>query len=135
MENRSTCPISIALEVVGDKWSLLVIRDLLFTEKRTFSEFLASDEKISTNILTDRLVLLESEGIIRKRKDEHHRQKVIYTLTDKGLDLLPLILELGAWSGKHYKVPSWAKAHIRKLKGSGPDGLKAFRQQLRKAHQ
>ena len=98
---RSNCPINFVLETFGDKWTLLVIRDLMFKGKRYYGEFLDSNEKISTNILADRLQRLESKGVIEKQIDPENRSKLIYRLTAKGKDLLPVMLEITAWSSKH----------------------------------
>jgi len=98
---RSRCPINFLLESLGDKWTLLVIRDLMFKGKRYFGELLASDEKISTNILAERLKRLEHNHIVSKIVDPNNGAKVIYSLTDKGKDLMPIMLEVTAWSSKH----------------------------------
>jgi len=95
---RSDCPLNFGLEIFGDKWTLLIIRDLIFFNKRYYNEFLNAEEGISTNILADRLSLLEKQGIISRKKDENHKQKIIYRLTQKGIDLLPVIIEIGLWS-------------------------------------
>src|SRR5690348_8172465 len=92
--HRSHCPINLSLEVFGDKWSLIIIRDIMFEGKRYFRELLQSEEKIASNILTDRLAMLEREGIITKEDDPDHKQKVIYRLTARGIDLLPIIVEI-----------------------------------------
>jgi DNA-binding HxlR family transcriptional regulator len=98
---RSDCPLNYGLEIFGDKWSLLIIRDLMFFGKKYYSEFICSSEKISTNILAERLNWLEKENIIRKEKDKNHKQKLIYSLTEKGIDLLPVVMEIGLWSDKY----------------------------------
>jgi len=98
---RSHCPINFAQEIFGDKWSLLIIRDLMFKGKRYYGEFLLSDEKISTNILADRLEKLEADGLITKAIDDKNNSKKIYSLTQKGIDLLPMLLEMIAWSAKY----------------------------------
>ena len=98
---RSNCPINFILETFGDKWTLLVIRDLMFHGKRHYGDFLASGEGISTNILADRLQRLERDGVIEKEIDPHNRSRSIYRLTQKGKDLLPVMLEITAWSGKY----------------------------------
>ncbi|WP_295119508.1 helix-turn-helix domain-containing protein [uncultured Chitinophaga sp.] len=100
---RSDCPLNFGLEIFGDKWTLLIVRDLLFFGKRYYNEILSSEEGISTNILADRLLMLEHEKIIKKTKDKEHKQKVVYSLTEKGTDLLPVILSIGEWSGKYSK--------------------------------
>jgi len=98
---RSNCPINFAVETFGDKWTLLVIRDLMFKGKRHYSDFLASDEKISTNILADRLQKLEAKSVISKSTDPENASKFIYSLTDKGQALLPALIEITAWSAQH----------------------------------
>lgn len=98
---RSHCPINFVLETFGDKWTLLIVRDLMFKGKQTFGEFLESDEKISTNILADRLKRLEQHEIIEKTVAPDNRSSLLYSLTSKGTDLLPIMLEITAWSAKH----------------------------------
>ncbi len=97
-ERRSDCPISYVLDIFGDKWTFLVIRDLLLKGKKTYGEFANSDEKIATNILASRLVLLEEENIISKEKDPEKGSRFIYRLTKKGIDLLPVLIEMMKWS-------------------------------------
>jgi DNA-binding HxlR family transcriptional regulator len=101
VSRRSGCPISIALEIFGDAWSLLIVRDLMFKGLRTFSEFACSDEKIATNILTDRLARLEAAGILTKGPDPADARRVHYRLTEKGIDLAPAVVELVLWSARH----------------------------------
>lgn len=98
---RSNCPINFVLETFGDKWTLLIVRDLMFKGKQTYGEFLESDEKISTNILADRLKRLEEHEIVEKTVAPDNRSKLIYSLTPRGKDLLPVMLEITAWSAKH----------------------------------
>ena len=98
---RSPCAISMALESIGDKWSLLILRDLMFTGKRTYGELQSSEEKIATNILASRLISLETNGIIRKTTDPNNGRRSLYYLTKKGIDLLPVIIELRQWIEKH----------------------------------
>lgn len=100
-KRKSDCPINFALEIFGDKWTLLIIRDLMFKEKHYYSEFLQSEEKIATNILADRLTKLEQEGIIIKNIDPSHGSKFIYKLSEKGIDLLPVLSEIVVWSAKY----------------------------------
>lgn len=121
---RSHCPINFVLETFGDKWTLLVIRDLMFKGKRRYSEFLASDEGISTNILADRLQRLERSGVIEKRVDPDHQARSIYRLTQKGRDLLPVMLEITAWSGK-YDAKTNAPAPLLKALEGDRSGLVA----------
>ena len=97
----SGCPIDYALDIFGDRWTLLVLRDLVFVGKRHFGEFIASPEGIASNILAARLRKLESCGLIARRPDPDNRRQVVYELTDKGLDLVPVMLEIIRWGGKH----------------------------------
>lgn len=113
---RSTCPISTALDIIGDKWSLLIIRDMVFNGKNTYGEFLNSEEKIATNILADRLALLEWGGIISKHNHPDHKLKIVYTLTEKGLDLVPVLIEIIAWSERHHDVHPNAKQFARQIR-------------------
>lgn len=116
IEFRTQCPISTALDIFGDKWTLLVIRDLLFNEKKTFGEFLNSDERIATNILSDRLALLDSAGIIVKKKHPDHGLKILYSLSQKGKDLIPVLVEIIVWSEKYHEVHPYAKKFAASVK-------------------
>lgn len=102
-KRKSDCPIHFGLELFGDKWTLLIIRDLMFKGKHYFGDFINSEEKIATNVLSDRLALLEKEGIIAMFKDENHKQKIVYKLTTKGIDLMPVLVEIIMWSAKYDK--------------------------------
>ena len=104
MNFRSTCPISNLLDIVGDKWSILIIRDL-FIGRNTFSEILKSPEKISTNILVDRLKKLVNIGLIDFSRDPNDKKIKIYRLTSKGIDLYPVLVEMALWSRKNLKSP------------------------------
>lgn len=100
-QTRSHCPVNVALEAVGDAWSLLIVRDITFNGKHGFNELLASDERIASNILADRLRHLQAEGIITVRPDARDGRKRYYTVTDKGLDLTPVICALAEWGARH----------------------------------
>jgi len=110
---RSHCPINFGLEAFGDKWSLLILRDIVFRGKKTYGEFLKSEEGIATNILAARLVTLEEQGILTKTPNPDDARKDLYVLTQKGLDLIPLLFEMILWSAK-YDSRSEAK-RIRRL--------------------
>ena len=97
---RSDCPISFALDLFGDRWTLLVIRDLAFKGKNSFSDFLASDEGIARNVLADRLARLEAEGFIDKRPHPDNLRRSIYSLTECGLSLIPVLVEMILWSAR-----------------------------------
>lgn len=98
---RSGCPVSFALDFLGDKWTLLILRDMFLHDKRSYREFLKSDEGIATNILGNRLEMLEAQGFITSEIAPTNKSKVIYTLTAKALDLLPVMVEMSLWGAKH----------------------------------
>ena len=100
---RSHCPINFGLEHFGDKWSLLVIRDLMFKGKRHYNEFFESEEKVSTSVLGDRLRQLEESGIISKGEDQVKKSRIKYSLTRKGIDILPFMVDMISWSGQYDK--------------------------------
>ena len=98
---RSHCPINFALETFGDPWSLLIIRDIVYFGKKTYKEFLASEEGMATNILASRLAQLEQQCILVKKPSEHDSRKEEYVLTEKGLNLIPVLVEMANWSAQH----------------------------------
>jgi DNA-binding HxlR family transcriptional regulator len=101
---RSGCPVSLGLDIFGDRWTLLIVRDLMFSGKRHYREMLHSEEGISSNILADRLKMLLGEGIITKAEDPAHVQKVVYSLTEKGIALLPILMQISQWSQQYQPV-------------------------------
>src|SRR3954462_2824503 len=104
-EHRSGCPINLTLEILGDKWSLLIIRDMIFGNRRHFRELLTkSEEGIASNILADRLRRLPEQGIVSRADDPTHKQKGIYSLTTKGIELLPLLAQMAIWGRKYLPV-------------------------------
>jgi DNA-binding HxlR family transcriptional regulator len=100
---RSGCPISSTLDIVGDKWSLLIIRDMLIKHKKTFKEISDSDEKIAPSILSARLKLLESYKLIFKTKVPDNKKENIYLLTEKGIRLAPIVIELSLWGNSNMR--------------------------------
>jgi len=98
---RSNCPINFGLEAFGDTWSLLIIRDIVYFGKKTYGDFLRSDERIATNILANRLAQLERHGILVKTPHPIDRRKEVYTLTEKGIDLIPILVEMANWGAKY----------------------------------
>jgi DNA-binding HxlR family transcriptional regulator len=98
---RSGCPLNASVEMLGDRWSLLIIRDMMLRGATTFKDFLSGFEKIATNVLADRLKRLESFGVIEKRKDERDGRKTNYELTQKGIDLAPVLTEMVLWAAEH----------------------------------
>ena len=132
IKKRSDCPLSFSLDLFGDKWSLLIIRDILMTGKFSFSEFAGSKEKIASNILTDRLALLESSGIIRKHVSPKNRSKFIYSLTQKGIDLLPAMIELMRWGAKYNAdTPLPPKKIIKRYKEDKQGMIKEYSGKLK----
>ena len=113
---RSVCPISSTLDILGDKWRLLIIRDLMFKGKRTYGEFLQSEEKIATNILADRLLILEKNGIVKKRAFPGNRVKNLYQLTPKGIDLMPILFEIISWGDKYFVIPGRVHRLAREIR-------------------
>jgi DNA-binding HxlR family transcriptional regulator len=101
LKQRSTCPVSTSLDVLGDKWTLLILRDIVFAGKSTYGQFLQSAEKMATNILADRLAVLEAQGILTKTVAADKKSKFTYRLTEKGVDTIPIIIELVLWGAKH----------------------------------
>ena len=115
-KRKSDCPINFALEVFGDRWTFLIVRDLMFKGKHYYGEFLQMEEKIATNILADRLSLLEEAGIVSRTIDEAHNSKIIYKLTEKGIDMLPVLTDVILWSSKHDKQTAADVKFVRKAK-------------------
>jgi DNA-binding HxlR family transcriptional regulator len=117
-KSLSGCPIDYGLDVFGDRWTLLVIRDLLFGGKRRFGELMGSPERIASNILTARLKKLEERGLIRRAVDPENRKQVVYSMTEKGHDLAPVMVELIRWGGKYDPNTPVPKSFLRR---EGPD--------------
>jgi DNA-binding HxlR family transcriptional regulator len=114
-KHRSYCPLSVALEVFGDRWSLLVVRDLMFKGRTTFKEFQEAEEGIATNVLADRLQRLEAHGIVVRRRDPYDARRVIYGLTEKGIDLAPILVEMIVWGARDGKTNA-PPAVIRRMR-------------------
>lgn len=134
IQQKSLCPINLALEVLGDRWSLLIVRDMMFAGKRHFREFLQSEEGISSNILTERLNTLVEQGVLTKTDDPSHKQKAIYSLTPRGIDLLPVVTQLGIWGRKHTSATKQSAAPAAALEKGGLPLQKKMQAALRKAH-
>lgn len=125
-ELRSDCPINYALEYLGDKWTLLVIRDLVFEGKKFYKDFLISKEGIATNILSDRLKRLENLGIIDSKVYEKQRTQKIYSLTEKGLGLIPILVEIIVWSSKHKNGLNISPEFVEKLEKNKTEIINAI---------
>jgi DNA-binding HxlR family transcriptional regulator len=137
MPPRSYCPINLGLEIFGDAWTLLVLRDMIFGGKRHFRELLHSDEGISSNILADRLKRLCDRGILTKRDDPTHKQKAIYSLTERGIALLPVLLQVGAWSRAHLVETRRSDPRALAINRSlveNPGAIRRKMAELRRAH-
>ena len=133
-DHRSGCPINLSLEVFGDKWSLLVLRDMMFGGKRHFRELLRSEEGIASNILADRLRRLVEEGMLTRADDPTHKQKAIYSLTEKAIALVPVFAELGAWGSRYLPVSEELSIRARVLEEGGPRMWERFMSELREEH-
>ena len=114
MARRSECPIAYGLDFFGDRWSLLIVRDIALHGKRHYREFEMAGEGIATNILADRLKGLVRAGIVEKRRDPAHGSRRIYRLTTKGLDLLPVIVEIIVWSAKYDPDSPVSRDYLRR---------------------
>lgn len=132
IKKRSNCPLSGSLDIFGDKWSLLIIRDLVFGNKCTYNDFLRSEEGIATNILASRLKGLEENGVIEKSKHPDSKAKNLYRLTQKGIDLLPIIVEIYIWSDMYLIVPAEIKNTINEAKKNKIEFLKQLTENLKK---
>ncbi len=129
-EFRSDCPISSSLDVFGDKWSLLIVRDLMAYKTRTYGDFAKSAEKIATNILANRLQLLEDNDIIIKLPYPDNKVKGLYRLTAKGVDLVPALIEIALWGGKYLCNTDESLAFLREAKKNKTRFLKNIMEKL-----
>lgn len=134
MEVRSHCPINYGLEHFGDKWSLLIIRDLMFKEKRHYNEFLEGGESVSTSVLGARLRQLENVGLISKGEDDVKKSRIKYSLTQKGIDMLPFMVELILWSGDYDPDTEAGKEFLDQAKQNRSHLLQSFREKLEREH-
>ncbi|HWM17097.1 MAG TPA: helix-turn-helix domain-containing protein [Microbacterium sp.] len=135
MDHRSGCPINLSLEVFGDKWSLIVIRDMMFGNRRHFNELLAkSDEKIASNVLADRLQRLVALGLVSREPDPSHKQKVVYSLTEPAIQLVPVLAHLGAWGVRHLPASRELSVRAEVLERGGPEFWERFMDELREQH-
>jgi DNA-binding HxlR family transcriptional regulator len=130
-KKRSDCPVSFSLEAFGDKWSLLIVRDLMLHKKCTYGELAKSDEKIATNILAARLLSLEENGIIQKLEHPDSKAKVLYQLTQKGIDLIPIIVEINLWAEKYTEIPEKRKELVAQMNADKEGFIKNSINELR----
>ncbi|NQZ78492.1 MAG: helix-turn-helix transcriptional regulator [Ekhidna sp.] len=125
---RCDCPFTSAIDILGDKWMLVIVKQILIDSKETFKDFIESDEGIATNILSMKLKLLEELEIISKSKLPNNKKTNIYSLTDKGLELAPILVELAFWSDNNLRLE-----HPSMLKGKGMELLKNDKEEFKKA--
>jgi DNA-binding HxlR family transcriptional regulator len=134
-DQRSGCPINLTLETLGDRWSLIVIRDIMFGNRRHFRELLnQSDEGIASNILADRLKRLVDAGLLTKTEDPTHKQKAVYSLTEKGIALLPILAQIGIWGRRYGPVTEESAATAAWLEAGGPALWEEIAADLRRSH-
>ena len=127
-QRRSDCPINFALELFGDPWSLLIISDIVYFGKKTYGEFLASEEGMATNILASRLAHLEHQGLLVKKSSEQDKRKEEYVLTEKGLDLIPVLVEMANWSAEHDPHTAAPAAWIALVKAEREQMIRLMRE-------
>ncbi len=133
--HRSGCPINLSLEVFGDRWSLIVLRDMMFGNRRHFRELLTqSEEGIASNILADRLKRLTDLGMLTRADDPSHKQKAIYSLTEKAIELVPVFAMLGAWGRRHMPASKELSIRAQLLEEGGPRMWADFMEELRTLH-
>ena len=130
-KKRSECPVSCSLDIWGDKWSLLIVRDLMFKKQCTYGDFQKSEEGIATNILASRLKDLCENGIIEKLEHPDSKAKVLYQLTEKGIDLIPLMVEINLWAEKYFDLPADRIAVLKEVKKDKEQFIKIETQKLK----
>jgi DNA-binding HxlR family transcriptional regulator len=132
---RSTCPINLSLELLGDRWTLLVLRDIMFGDFRTFRQLQGNSlERIATNILADRLGRLVEAGLLTRRDDPTHKQKAIYSLTETAIQLVPVFAQLAGWGRRHLPAGPGFAERAQALEEGGPALWEAFMAELRHHH-
>lgn len=133
-KKRSECPISCSLDIWGDKWSLLIIRDLMFAQKCTYGDFLKSAEGIATNVLATRLQNLEENGVIEKLEHPDSKAKILYRLTQKGIDLLPILVEIHLWAEKYFTIPVEITESVKEAKKDKALFIETLKMELQALH-
>ncbi|GAA4164382.1 helix-turn-helix domain-containing protein [Gryllotalpicola daejeonensis] len=134
-EHRSGCPINLSIEVLGDKWSLVVLRDVMFGDRHYFRELLTgSEEGIASNILADRLRRLVANGLLWTSDDASHKQKIRYSLTEAGIQLVPVMAALGSWGRRHLPASHELSVRAEVLERGGPELWERFMDELREQH-
>lgn len=134
-ESRSGCPVNLTLEMLGDRWSLIVIRDVMIGNRRHYGDLLRlSEERIASNILADRLTRLVSLGLLSRIDDPTHKQKAIYSLTEASIQLAPLIAYMGAWGWRHTAASEVLSIRAKVLEQGGTRMWNALMDELRSLH-
>jgi DNA-binding HxlR family transcriptional regulator len=131
---RSGCPINLTLELLGDRWSLLILRDMIFGGRRRFRELLRSEERIASNILADRLKTLVEAGLLTRGGDPSHKQKAVYSLTEQAIELVPVFAQIGAWGSRWLPVTEALSIRAQLLEAGGPPLWERFMAELRQEH-
>lgn len=135
MDRRSGCPINLATEALGDRWSMVLLRDVMFGDKRTYRDLLTGSlEGIATNILGNRLKTLVAEGFLTAEADPAHKQRTVYSLTEKAIALLPAMIALGAWGRRFLPITPEYGIRNRLLEEGGRDMQEALMDELRERH-
>jgi DNA-binding HxlR family transcriptional regulator len=135
LAQRSGCPINLSVEMLGDHWSLVVLRDIMFGNLRTYGDIHRNSlEGIATNILADRLKRLTDAGLLTSAPDPGHRQRAIFSLTEQAIDLVPVMTTLGTWGAKYLNAAPDLAARSIKLQAGGPEMWSAFAKELRHLH-
>jgi DNA-binding HxlR family transcriptional regulator len=133
--HRSGCPINLTLEVLGDRWSLIVIRDVMFGNRRRYRELLGrSEEGIASNVLADRLKRLVAAGLLSRTDNPRHKQSVIYSLTEPAIQLVPMLAAMGAWGRRHAPVSKELSIRAQLLEEGGPEMWEELMAELRASH-
>jgi DNA-binding HxlR family transcriptional regulator len=132
--HRSGCPINLTLELLGDRWSLLILRDIIFGGARHFRELLRSEEHIASNILADRLSMLVEAGLLTRSDDPNHKQKAVYSLTERAVTLVPVFAQIGAWGSRWLPVSEALSIRARLIEAGGPPLWERFMAELRQEH-
>ena len=132
---RSGCPINLTLEMLGDRWSLIVIRDVMFGNRRSYGDLLKlSEERIASNILADRLARLVKLKLLSRAGDATHKQKAVYSLTEASIQLVPLLAQMGGWGRKHTRASAELSIRAQLLEEGGQRTWDAFMKELRSIH-
>lgn len=135
MKLRSGCPINLSVELLGDGWTMVIVRDIMFGNFRTYRELLTNSlEGIASNILADRLKMMIDEGLLTKAADPGHKQRAIFSLTEKAIQLVPLIVQLGAWGRRHLPATEELSVRAQVLEEGGPAMWEDFMEDLRTLH-